>query len=117
MDTVNLCKGWSKDTYEGLVEGDKIYGLGVLDIKSGCCASMLAIRKFHELHKRFHGKIIVTFVSDEEGPYGLGINALIEEGLLKEVDFSIIAEPSDGFDNQHFPVKLPMQLHRHWVSM
>lgn len=103
MDTVNLCNGWSKDPYEGLVEGDKIYGLGALDMKSGCCASMLAIRKFYELHKIFHGKIIATFVSDEEGPYGLGTNAIIEEGLLKDVDFSIIAEPSDGFNNQSFP--------------
>lgn len=75
MDTVNLCNGWSKDAYEGLVEGDKIYGLGALDMKSGCCASMIAIKKFHELHESFHGKIIASFVSDEEGPYGLGTNA------------------------------------------
>lgn len=103
MDTVNLCSGWSKDPFEGLVEGDKIYGLGAIDMKSGCCASMLAIRKFHELNKRFHGKIIATFVSDEEGPFGLGTNALIEEGLLKDVDCSIIAEPSHAFNNQSFP--------------
>ena len=103
MDTVNLCNGWSKDPYQGLVEGDRIYGLGALDMKSGCCASMLAIRKFHELNKRFHGKIIATFVSDEDGPYGLGTNALIEDGILENVDFSIIAEPSDAFNNKSFP--------------
>ena len=103
MDTVNLCNGWSKDPYEGLVDGDKIYGIGALDMKSGCCASMLAMKKFHELHEKFHGKIIATFVSDEEGPYGLGTNALIEEGLLEDVDFSIIAEPSAGFNNLPFP--------------
>mgnify|MGYP001594636128 CR=1 FL=1 len=103
MDTVNLCNGWSKDAYEGLVEGDKIYGLGALDMKSGCCASMLAIKKFHELHESFHGKIIASFVSDEEGPYGLGTNALIEDGFLKDVDFSIIAEPSAGFNKHVFP--------------
>jgi len=103
MDTVSLCNGWSKDPYKGVVEGDKIYGLGALDMKSGCCASMLAIKKFHELHKEFHGKIIATFVSDEEGPYGLGTNALIEEGILNDVDFSIIAEPSDAFNNKSYP--------------
>lgn len=103
MDTVNLCNGWTKDPYEGLVEGDKIYGIGALDMKSGCCATMLAMKKFHELNKSFHGKIIATFVSDEEGPYGLGTNALIEEGLLKDVDFIISAEPSAGFNNRSFP--------------
>ncbi|MGH4117754.1 M20 family metallopeptidase [Clostridium sp.] len=103
MDTVTLCNGWSKDPYKGLVEGDKIYGLGALDMKSGSCASMLAIRKFHELHNGFSGKIIATFVSDEEGPFGLGTNALIEDGLLKDVDFVISTEPSAGFNNRSFP--------------
>ena len=103
MDTVNLCNGWSKDPYEGFVEDDKIYGLGALDMKSGSCACMLAIRKFHENHKSFNGKIIATFVSDEEGPYGLGTNALIEEGLLEGVDFIISTEPSAGFNNRSFP--------------
>ena len=103
LDTVNLCNGWSKNPYVGMVEDDKIYGLGALDMKSGCCSSMLALRKFHELHTEFTGKIIATFVSDEEGPYGLGTNALIEEGLIKDVDFIICAEPSAGFNNRSFP--------------
>jgi acetylornithine deacetylase/succinyl-diaminopimelate desuccinylase-like protein len=103
LDTVNLCNGWSKDPYAGVVEGDKIYGVGALDMKSGCAATMLAIRKFQELHKSFSGKILATFVSDEEGPYGLGTNALIEDGLLDNVDFSIAAEPSAGFTHNAFP--------------
>jgi acetylornithine deacetylase/succinyl-diaminopimelate desuccinylase-like protein len=36
-----------------MVEDDKIYGLGALDMKSGCCSSMLALRKFHKLHTAF----------------------------------------------------------------
>jgi acetylornithine deacetylase/succinyl-diaminopimelate desuccinylase-like protein len=103
MDTVNLCNGWTRDPYGGLVEDDKIYGIGSLDMKSGCCSAMLAMKKFHELHKSFRGKVIATFVSDEEGPYGLGTNALIEEELLKDVDFIISAEPSAGFNNRSFP--------------
>jgi acetylornithine deacetylase/succinyl-diaminopimelate desuccinylase-like protein len=103
LDTVNLCNGWSKDPHAGVVEGDKIYGVGALDMKSGCAATMLAIRKFQELHKSFSGKILATFVSDEEGPYGLGTNALIEDGLLDNVDFSIAAEPSAGFTHNTFP--------------
>ena len=103
LDTVSLCKGWSKDPYAGVIEQDRIYGVGALDMKSGCCASMLALRKFHKIHQSFRGKIIGCFVSDEEGPYGLGTNAIIEEGLLENVDFSIIAEPSAAFNNKPFP--------------
>ncbi len=103
LDTVKLCNGWSRDPYEGIIEGDKIYGIGALDMKSGCCSSMLALRKFHQLNKSFHGKIIASFVSDEEGPYGLGTNSIIEEGLLDNIDFSIVAEPSAGFNYEPFP--------------
>ena len=72
-------------------------------MKSGCCASMLAIRKFHQLNKTFSGKIIASFVSDEDGPYGLGTNSIIEAGLLDNIDFSIVAEPSAGFNFKLFP--------------
>ncbi len=104
MDTVKLCNGWTRDPFSGVVEGDRIYGLGALDMKSGCAAAMLALKSFMQDRKEFNGKIIATFVSDEEGPYGLGTNALIEEGYLDGIDFSIVTEPSAGFTNMEFPV-------------
>ena len=104
LDTVRLCSGWTVDPYAGHVEGDKVYGVGALDMKSGCAATMLALKAFTENHKdNFRGKIIATYVSAEEGPYGMGTNALIEEGYLKDVDFSIVTEPSAGFVGNPFP--------------
>lgn len=104
LDSVKLCNGWSLDPYQGTIENGNIYGVGALDMKSGCCSIMLAVKKFVENHNKFKGKIITTLVSDEEGPYGLGTNALIEDGLLSDVDFSIVAEPSAGFIGKPFPV-------------
>ena len=104
LDTVKLCNGWTVDPYAGIVEGDKIYGVGSLDMKSGCAATMLALKEFKETHKKFKGKIIATYVSVEEGPYGMGTNALIEEGIIKDIDFSIVTEPSAGFMGKPFPV-------------
>jgi len=103
LDTVKLCSGWTVDPYAGYVDGDRIYGVGALDMKSGCAATMLALKAFTENHPRFKGKIIATYVSVEEGPYGLGTNALIEEGYLKDIDFSIVTEPSAGFVGNPFP--------------
>lgn len=103
LDTVKLCNGWTVDPYAGIVDGDKIYGLGALDMKSGCAATMLALKAFHSNYKSFQGKIIASYVSVEEGPYGMGTNALIEEGYIKEVDFSIVTEPSTGFTREKFP--------------
>jgi len=104
LDTVKLCNGWTADPFAGTVDGDRLYGLGALDMKSGCAATMLALKAFRSNYKSFNGRIIATYVSVEEGPYGMGTNALIEEGYIKDVDFSIVTEPSAGFTQEQFPV-------------
>ncbi len=103
LDTVKLCSGWTVDPYKGYVDGDRIYGVGALDMKSGCAATMLALKAFKENHPDFRGRIIAAYVSAEEGPYGMGTNALIEEGYLEGVNFSIVTEPSAGFVGNAFP--------------
>ncbi|MDD4583045.1 MAG: M20/M25/M40 family metallo-hydrolase [Eubacteriales bacterium] len=104
LDTVQLCNEWTVNPYSGYLEGDKLYGLGILDMKSGCAATMLALKAFKQKYKKFKGKILATYVSVEEGPYGMGTNALIEDGYMNDVDFSIVTEPSAGFTNNAFPV-------------
>ncbi|WP_312091288.1 M20 family metallopeptidase [Aminipila sp.] len=102
LDSVQLCSGWKKDPSGEIIE-DRLYGLGALDMKSGCAATMIALKAFSKNHAQFKGKIISSYVSVEEGPYGMGTNALIEEGYLEGVDFSIITEPSAGFTGKPFP--------------
>ncbi|MBN2897728.1 MAG: M20/M25/M40 family metallo-hydrolase [Clostridia bacterium] len=102
LDTVKLCNGWTKDPNGERVD-DKLYGLGTLDMKSGCAATMIAMKAFKANHPSFRGKVISTYVSVEEGPYGMGTNALIEDGYLDGVDISIITEPSAGFTGKPFP--------------
>ena len=87
LDTVKLCHGWTRPPFEGVVEGDRLYGVGALDMKSGDTAIMLALEEFVKQHgDDFAGKIIYQFVSDEEGPFGLGTAAAIQENVdgLKE---------------------------------
>ena len=104
LDTVKLCNGWTVDPYNGYTDGDKVYGLGALDMKSGCAAIMMALKAFTQKHTSFKGRILATFVSVEEGPYGMGTNALIEDGIIRDVDFSIVTEPSAGFTGKPFPI-------------
>ena len=40
LDTVQLCGGWTRDPY-GELDGDRLYGVGALDMKSGCAALMV----------------------------------------------------------------------------
>lgn len=103
LDTVTITQGWTKEPLKATIEGDKLYGLGALDMKGGCAATMIALERFAKNHKDFKGEIVYTFVSDEEGPYGLGTDATILDGITDGVDFSLVAEPSSGFANVEFP--------------
>lgn len=105
LDTVKVCASWTKDPFKETIEGDRLYGLGSLDMKSGSATIMYALRKFKEQYlDDFAGEITLALVSDEEGPYGLGCNALIEENLLTNIDVAIVPEPSAGFSKYNFPV-------------
>lgn len=103
LDTVQLCEGWTKDPLKATIEGDKLYGLGANDMKAGCAAIMIAVEAFIKTVDKFKGEIIYTLVSDEEGPYGLGTDALIMDGITDNVDVAIVTEPSSGFTNTPFP--------------
>lgn len=96
-DTVPLCAGWSRDPYGGEVADGLLYGLGAADMKGGVLALLLAVERLLEEKQPFYGEIILTVVSDEEGPYGLGTNALIEDGLLEGVDCALCTEPTAAF--------------------
>lgn len=102
LDTVPECKGWTAPV-SGEKRGERLYGLGALDMKSGCASLMTALAHFKKDHPVFRGKIKAALVSVEEGPFGLGTNALIEDGLLDDVDFCIVTEPSAGFTSRPFP--------------
>ena len=103
LDTVLLCGGWKHDPYGAQIEDGKIYGVGAVDMKGGCAAIMSALKAFVNNHKEFKGKIITSLVSDEEGPFGLGTDAVINAGLADGVDVSIVTEPSSGFTKGKFP--------------
>ena len=103
LDTVNLCSGWKHDPYGADLEDGKLYGVGSLDMKSGCAAIMLAVNAFVKNHKDFNGSILYSLVSDEEGPYGLGTNALIVDEMITNCDVAIVPEPSAGFCHVPFP--------------
>jgi len=104
LDTVKLCEGWTKDPFGCEIEGDLMYGLGTCDMKSGCAAIMLALEAFINLVPHFSGEIVYSFVSDEEGPFGLGTDALILDGIIHDgMDVAVITEPSSSFSNTSFP--------------
>ena len=107
LDTVPLCEGWTRPPYEGVTEDGRLYGVGALDMKGGCAAVLLALEAFaRDFGDSFRGRILYHFVSDEEGPYGLGtVFAIADDldGISGGADLAIIAEPSSGFTKAAHP--------------
>jgi acetylornithine deacetylase len=82
---------WTHDPWGGEVDGDKMYGLGVCDMKAGVAAMVLATRFLCEAGYAPAGDVMVQAVVDEEGG-GNGTLACVMEGY--KADAAIITEPT-----------------------
>ncbi|MDQ3693420.1 MAG: M20/M25/M40 family metallo-hydrolase [Chloroflexota bacterium] len=90
-DTVLAADGWSCDPWRGKREGDRLYGLGACDMKSGVAAAMLATRALDRNRELWRGTLVFSAVVDEEA-FSIGARALIAEG--PRADYCIVTESS-----------------------
>jgi acetylornithine deacetylase len=92
VDTNPVTEGWTVDPWEGKIDADFIYGIGVSNMKAGDAAYFCALRTIIEAGVQLKGDVILTFVVGElQG--GVGTKALMDQGL--RADYFINAEPTD----------------------
>jgi acetylornithine deacetylase/succinyl-diaminopimelate desuccinylase-like protein len=91
VDTVLAVEGWSSDPWTPRREGDRLYGLGAADMKSGVTAAMLAARALAQNRERWRGSVVFSSVVDEEA-YSIGARALIASGI--SADYCVVTESS-----------------------
>jgi len=94
-DVVPAGSGWSKDPFNPVIEGGKVFGRGSVDMKGGIVASVLAIRAFTEAVPKFRGSVEIALVPDEEIGGETGTGYLINEGLSRP-NYVLIGEPSSS---------------------
>ena len=93
LDTNPVSEGWTIDPWEGKVDNNFIYGIGVSNMKSGCAAYYCAVEILKASGWRPRADVILTYVVGElQG--GVGTMALIEQKKIK-ADYFINCEPSD----------------------
>lgn len=94
MDTVAIGSGWHHDPFASEIEGDKLYGRGAADMKSGLAAEVIAIIELFESGK-IKGHIRFLATAGEE--YGTpGANRLEEAGVVKDLSALLVGEPTGG---------------------
>jgi len=67
MDTVPPSKeGWTRQPFEGTIEGDKLYGVGSADMKSGLAAMVSAIESLKQEGWSPKGNLVFYAAANEE---------------------------------------------------
>lgn len=82
---------WTHEPFAGVIEGDKLYGRGAADMKSGLVAALEAFEAFAGGARDFPGRVVFIAVPAEEDS-GLGTLAAIRRGWT--ADAAIITEPT-----------------------
>ena len=86
---------WSKDPFTGETDGDRLYGRGSTDMKSGIAAFVVAAIKLAPFLKNSPGITLVLTASEEIGCEGA--KYLAEEKLLDRAGAIIVAEPTANY--------------------
>ena len=87
-DTVGFAN-WPDQALQPRLDGDRLYGLGAADDKSGCAAAMLVLRALARSDIKLRGDLLVACVADEEG-ISIGSEHLAQQG---GIDAAIVIEP------------------------
>jgi acetylornithine deacetylase/succinyl-diaminopimelate desuccinylase family protein len=78
-------------------KGEKLFGRGAADMKSGLAAMIYAVRTLKESGTPLHGRVNLVFVPDEETGGPAGTAYLVRKGLLNRDAIGMLTpEPTGG---------------------
>lgn len=96
IDTVPLgAAPWTRDAFAGETDGDKLYGRGSSDMKSGIAAAVIAAIRLAPKLVNSPGVVLVLTAGEEVGCEGAKF--LANEELLDRAGAIVVAEPTDNY--------------------
>jgi acetylornithine deacetylase len=90
LDINPLAAGWTRNPFDPWVEGNKLYGAGIRNMKSGVASMIHAAEAIRQSGIRLTGDLVIACVLAElQG--GLGTKYLIDKGY--KTDVAVVTEP------------------------
>jgi succinyl-diaminopimelate desuccinylase len=86
---------WQHDPFAGETDGDRVFGRGTTDMKSGIAAFLVAAIRLAPFLANTPGIVIVLTASEEVGCEGAKF--LAEQKLLQRAGAIVVAEPTDNY--------------------
>jgi len=87
IDTVPVNAGWTRDPFTGVVDGDRLYGLGSADTKGAAAALLTAIAACRPKH------LAVLLSGDEEAGTGV-LRSFLTTNRHEQLSHAIVCEPT-----------------------
>lgn len=95
LDIDPITEDWKWDPYEPKVDGNRLWGAGVHNMKSGVAAFLIAALAIKRTGVKLRGDLVcATVVGELQG--GVGTVHMLKKGIL--TDYAIVPEPY-GVDN------------------
>lgn len=96
IDVVPLgTRPWARDPFKGETDGDRLYGRGTSDMKSGIAAILLAAKAVAKKLAGTPGVVLVLTAAEEGGC--IGSQHLAESALLGKAGAMIVGEPTSNY--------------------
>lgn len=93
LDTFDVCDGWDTDPYKTVRDGNRLYGLGIHDMKAGGACILGALEAIVQSKTQLGGRLYIVATTDEEN-WSRGAHEVIQSGLLNRCTCGLNPEPT-----------------------
>lgn len=87
---------WTSDPFHPMIQDQKIFGRGAVDMKGGIAAFLAATERFVKTQEKIFISISYLLTSDEEGPAHHGTKVMLQElaSAKEDITFCLVGEPT-----------------------